>query len=148
MTWVADRWRQETEGLTLNTNTCSFVRVCSSWRCTRPTMKVSRTCRLTYKSLLPHCESRPSAYVARTFCTMSSLSWRSWTTLKKSAHCFSGGRPRLLVPIHLRPLNTAATPSSSTASTRAALAFVALGGATVFSAWAGIILAHAQTESV
>jgi hypothetical protein len=127
-TWVADRWRQA-EGLTLNTNSCSFVRVCSSWRCTKPTLKVSRTWRLTYKSLLPHWESRPSAYVARTVCTMSSLSWRSWTTLKKSAHCFGGSRPRLSVPIHLRPLSTATPSSSSTASTRAALAFVALGGA-------------------
>jgi hypothetical protein len=58
-----------------------------------------------------------------------SLSWGSGRVLKKSAHCFSGGQPRLFVPVHLRPLSTAATQSlSSTASTRAALAFAALGG--------------------
>jgi hypothetical protein len=55
----------------------------------------------------------------------------SWRVLKKPAYCFRSVRPRLIGPNHLGPLSTPASirSSSSTASTGAALASVALGGA-------------------
>lgn len=55
----------------------------------------------------------------------------SWRVLKKPAYCLRSVRPRLIGPNHLGPLSTPASirSSSSTASTGAALAFVALGGA-------------------